>query len=85
MGIDVNSLREKKRQPEVQYWAGMKLIVGRDKLDEIQVGVHLAYATSSRRSNTSSRQTRSSRARYTSFSISGFHQPHLRYRLFSFK
>lgn len=44
MGIDVNSLREKKRQPEVQYWvqllrqryAGMKLIVGRDKLDEIQ-------------------------------------------------
>ncbi|KAI6013248.1 glycosyltransferase family 20 protein [Pisolithus marmoratus] len=44
MGIDVNSLREKKRQPEVQYWvqllrqryAGMKLIVGRDKLDETQ-------------------------------------------------
>ncbi|KAI6030074.1 glycosyltransferase family 20-domain-containing protein [Pisolithus marmoratus] len=44
MGIDVNSLREKKRQPEVQYWvqllrqryAGMKLTVGRDKLDEIQ-------------------------------------------------
>ncbi|KAI6023022.1 glycosyltransferase family 20 protein [Pisolithus microcarpus] len=44
MGIDVHSLREKKRNPEVQYWvqllrqryAGMKLIVGRDKLDEIQ-------------------------------------------------
>ncbi|KAI6107708.1 glycosyltransferase family 20 protein [Pisolithus thermaeus] len=44
MGIDVNSLREKKRHPEVEYWvqllrqryAGMKLIVGRDKLDEIQ-------------------------------------------------
>ncbi|KAI6022053.1 glycosyltransferase family 20-domain-containing protein [Pisolithus marmoratus] len=45
MGIDVNSLREKKRQPEVQYWvqllsqryARMKLLVGRDKLDETQV------------------------------------------------
>ncbi|KAI6023019.1 glycosyltransferase family 20-domain-containing protein [Pisolithus microcarpus] len=44
MGIDVHALREKKRNPEVQYWvqllrqryAGMKLIVGRDKLDEIQ-------------------------------------------------
>ncbi|KAI6022046.1 hypothetical protein EDC04DRAFT_2900943 [Pisolithus marmoratus] len=44
MGIDANSLKEKKPQPEVQYWdqllrqryAGMKLIVGRDKLDEIQ-------------------------------------------------
>ncbi|KAI6022063.1 glycosyltransferase family 20-domain-containing protein [Pisolithus marmoratus] len=42
MGIDVNSLREKKHQPEVQYWAqllrqryaGMKLIVGQDKPDE---------------------------------------------------
>ncbi|KAI6022066.1 glycosyltransferase family 20-domain-containing protein [Pisolithus marmoratus] len=31
MGIDVNSLREKK-----QRYAGMKLIVGRDKLDETQ-------------------------------------------------
>ncbi|KAI6013255.1 hypothetical protein EDC04DRAFT_2759694, partial [Pisolithus marmoratus] len=84
MGIDVNSERRSERQPEVQYWvqllrqryAGMKLIVGRDKLDEIQVGVRLlhtcpheftgciyrAYATSSRLSNTSSRQTRSSRA-----------------------
>ncbi|KAI6013251.1 glycosyltransferase family 20-domain-containing protein, partial [Pisolithus marmoratus] len=47
MGIDVNSLREKKRQLEVPYWvqllrqryAGMKLIVGRDKLDETQVGI----------------------------------------------
>ncbi|KAG8215355.1 glycosyltransferase family 20 protein [Butyriboletus roseoflavus] len=44
MGIDVNALREKKREPDVQYWvqllrqryAGMKMIVGRDKLDEIQ-------------------------------------------------
>ncbi|KAG6333800.1 hypothetical protein ID866_5295 [Astraeus odoratus] len=44
MGIDVNAIRDKKRQPEVQYWVqllrqrygGMKLIVGRDKLDEIQ-------------------------------------------------
>ncbi|KAI6022074.1 glycosyltransferase family 20-domain-containing protein [Pisolithus marmoratus] len=44
MGVDVNSLREKKRQPEVQYWgqllgqryAGMKLIVGREELNEIQ-------------------------------------------------
>ncbi|KAI6100782.1 hypothetical protein EDD16DRAFT_1731632 [Pisolithus croceorrhizus] len=43
MGIDVNSLREKKRNPKVEYWvqllrqryAGMKLIVGRDKVDEI--------------------------------------------------
>ncbi|KAH7882668.1 glycosyltransferase family 20 protein [Phlebopus sp. FC_14] len=44
MGIDVNTLREKKRDPEVTYWvqllrqryAGMKMIVGRDKLDEVQ-------------------------------------------------
>ncbi|KAH0834220.1 glycosyltransferase family 20 protein [Lanmaoa asiatica] len=44
MGIDVNALREKKREPDVQYWvqllrqryAGMKMIVGRDKLDEVQ-------------------------------------------------
>ncbi|EIW74943.1 glycosyltransferase family 20 protein [Coniophora puteana RWD-64-598 SS2] len=44
MGIDVGALREKKRQPDVEYWvqllkqryAGMKLVVGRDKLDEIQ-------------------------------------------------
>jgi trehalose 6-phosphate synthase/phosphatase len=44
MGIDVNALQEKKREPDVQYWvqllrqryAGMKMIVGRDKLDEIQ-------------------------------------------------
>ncbi|KIK21873.1 hypothetical protein PISMIDRAFT_653839, partial [Pisolithus microcarpus 441] len=45
MGIDAHSLTEKKRSPEVQYWVqllrqrctGMKLIVGRDKLDRIQV------------------------------------------------
>ncbi|KIK93311.1 glycosyltransferase family 20 protein [Paxillus rubicundulus Ve08.2h10] len=44
MGIDVGALREKKREPDVSYWvqllrqryAGMKMIVGRDKLDEIQ-------------------------------------------------
>ncbi|GBE87033.1 Putative alpha,alpha-trehalose-phosphate synthase [UDP-forming] 100 kDa [Sparassis crispa] len=44
MGIDVSSLTEKKHDPEVAEWvkllkqryAGMKLIVGRDKLDEIQ-------------------------------------------------
>ncbi|KAI6013694.1 glycosyl transferase [Pisolithus microcarpus] len=44
MGIDAHSLTEKKRSPEVQYWVqllrqrctGMKLIVGRDKLDRIQ-------------------------------------------------
>ncbi|KAI0920354.1 hypothetical protein AcV5_010116 [Taiwanofungus camphoratus] len=44
MGIDVGSLTEKKRDPEVAEWvnslrqryAGMKLIVGRDKLDGIQ-------------------------------------------------
>ncbi|KIJ64234.1 glycosyltransferase family 20 protein [Hydnomerulius pinastri MD-312] len=44
MGIDVNALKEKKRDAEVSYWvqllrqryAGMKMIVGRDKLDEIQ-------------------------------------------------
>ncbi|KAF9241274.1 glycosyltransferase family 20 protein [Melanogaster broomeanus] len=44
MGIDVSALREKKREPDVAYWvqllrqryAGMKMIVGRDKLDEIQ-------------------------------------------------
>ncbi|KAJ8489164.1 hypothetical protein ONZ45_g13684 [Pleurotus djamor] len=44
MGIDVHQLREKIRDPEVSEWiqvlnqryAGMKMIVGRDKLDEIQ-------------------------------------------------
>ncbi|KAK0200593.1 glycosyltransferase family 20 protein [Desarmillaria ectypa] len=44
MGIDVALLRERKREPEVSEWiavlkqryAGMKLIVGRDKMDEIQ-------------------------------------------------
>ncbi|KAH9948505.1 glycosyltransferase family 20-domain-containing protein [Amylocystis lapponica] len=44
MGIDVGSLTEKKRDPEVAEWvqslrqryAGMKIIVGRDKLDGIQ-------------------------------------------------
>ncbi|KAH9856277.1 glycosyltransferase family 20-domain-containing protein [Lenzites betulinus] len=44
MGIDVASIRQKKRDPEVTEWvnslrqryAGMKLIVGRDKLDVIQ-------------------------------------------------
>ncbi|KAF7979898.1 hypothetical protein HWV62_40284, partial [Athelia sp. TMB] len=44
MGIDVGTLREKKQAPEVSDWvnllkqryAGMKLIVGRDKLDEVQ-------------------------------------------------
>ncbi|KAI5985768.1 hypothetical protein EDD15DRAFT_1623154 [Pisolithus albus] len=43
-GINVNSVREKKCNPEIHYcaqllrprYAGMKLIVGRDKLDEIQ-------------------------------------------------
>ncbi|KAI5992783.1 hypothetical protein EDD15DRAFT_2270025 [Pisolithus albus] len=38
MGIHVNSMRENKHNPEVQSlrqcYAGMKLIVGRDKLDE---------------------------------------------------
>ncbi|KAF6749841.1 trehalose-phosphatase [Ephemerocybe angulata] len=44
MGIDVVQLKEKKSDPEVEEWvqvlkqryAGMKLLVGRDKLDEIQ-------------------------------------------------
>ncbi|CAK5279906.1 unnamed protein product [Mycena citricolor] len=44
MGIDVQQLREKKRDPDVAEWvqvlkqryAGMKIVVGRDKLDEIQ-------------------------------------------------
>ncbi|KAH7922278.1 glycosyltransferase family 20 protein [Leucogyrophana mollusca] len=44
MGIDVGALREKKREADVSYWvqllkqryAGMKIVVGRDKLDEVQ-------------------------------------------------
>ncbi|RXW13018.1 hypothetical protein EST38_g12836 [Candolleomyces aberdarensis] len=44
MGIDVVQLKEKVEDPEVEDWvqvlkqryAGMKLLVGRDKLDEIQ-------------------------------------------------
>ncbi|KAG8852596.1 hypothetical protein FRB96_008595 [Tulasnella sp. 330] len=44
MGIDLASLEMKRRDPEVAEWAanlrqrynGMKLIVGRDKLDEVQ-------------------------------------------------
>ncbi|KAJ3496620.1 hypothetical protein NLJ89_g10458 [Agrocybe chaxingu] len=44
MGIDVRQLHKRKREPEVAEWvsvlrqryAGMKLVVGRDKLDEIQ-------------------------------------------------
>lgn len=47
MGIDVSALRERRREPDVSYWvqllrqryAGMKIVVGRDKLDEVQVGV----------------------------------------------
>ncbi|KAG6913660.1 hypothetical protein DXG01_005280, partial [Tephrocybe rancida] len=44
MGIDVNQLKQKKEEPEVKEWiqllsqryAGMKIVVGRDKLDEVQ-------------------------------------------------
>lgn len=44
MGIDVNQLQERKKDPEVAEWirvlqeryAGMKMVVGRDKLDGIQ-------------------------------------------------
>lgn len=44
MGIDVGALRERRRKPDVSYWvqllrqryAGMMIVVGRDKLDEIQ-------------------------------------------------
>ncbi|KAF8512946.1 alpha-trehalose-phosphate synthase [Hysterangium stoloniferum] len=44
MGIDVNTLTKKRKDPEVTEWvnllrtryAGMKLLVGRDKLDEAQ-------------------------------------------------
>ncbi|KAF8332454.1 glycosyltransferase family 20 protein [Amanita rubescens] len=44
MGIDVTALKEKKKNPEVREWvqvlkqryAGKKIIVGRDKLDEVQ-------------------------------------------------
>ncbi|XP_006455649.1 hypothetical protein AGABI2DRAFT_121550 [Agaricus bisporus var. bisporus H97] len=44
MGIDVKRLQERKQQPDVAEWvsvlrqryAGMKIVVGRDKLDEVQ-------------------------------------------------
>ncbi|KAG9043488.1 hypothetical protein FS837_009481 [Tulasnella sp. UAMH 9824] len=44
MGIDLSSLYQKRKDPEVAEWvaslrqryAGLKLIVGRDKLDEVQ-------------------------------------------------
>lgn len=44
MGIDVHQLRGKMQEPDVDEWvqvlqqryAGMKLVVGRDKLDEVQ-------------------------------------------------
>ena len=44
MGIDVGSLNIKRKDPEVAEWVqllkqrylGMKIIVGRDKLDEVQ-------------------------------------------------
>ncbi|GLB44271.1 putative trehalose-phosphatase [Lyophyllum shimeji] len=44
MGIDVRQLKERKADPEVKEWiqllaqryAGMKIVVGRDKLDEVQ-------------------------------------------------
>ncbi|KAI0033040.1 alpha-trehalose-phosphate synthase [Vararia minispora EC-137] len=44
MGIDVKTLTEKKREPEVQHWVEVlrerygdaRLLVGRDKLDEVQ-------------------------------------------------
>lgn len=44
MGIDVHQLRAKMQEPDVEEWlqvlkqryAGMKLVVGRDKLDEVQ-------------------------------------------------
>ncbi|KAI6107095.1 glycosyl transferase [Pisolithus croceorrhizus] len=47
MGFDLNSLKEKKRSPKVEYWvqllrrryAGMNLIVGRDKVDKFRWGV----------------------------------------------
>ncbi|KAK1233197.1 Trehalose-6-P synthase/phosphatase complex subunit [Marasmius sp. AFHP31] len=44
MGIDVNQLNERRKDPAVQEWidilrqkyAGMKIVVGRDKMDEVQ-------------------------------------------------
>ncbi|KAJ7655286.1 alpha,alpha-trehalose-phosphate synthase [Mycena polygramma] len=55
MGIDVKQLEEKKREPDVAEWvqvlkqryAGMQIVVGRDKLDEIQGVRHklLAFQT----------------------------------------
>ncbi|THH21691.1 hypothetical protein EUX98_g8296 [Antrodiella citrinella] len=55
IGIDVKALTEKRRDPEVTEWvkvlrqryAGMKLIVGRDKLDEIQGVRHKLQAFAS--------------------------------------
>jgi trehalose-6-phosphate synthase len=46
MGIDVKSLAKRRREKEVGEWVkslkerykGMKIIVARDKLDEVQVG-----------------------------------------------
>jgi trehalose 6-phosphate synthase complex regulatory subunit len=55
MGIDVSSLNIKRKDPEVAEWVqllkqryvGMKIIVGRDKLDEVQGVRHklLAFET----------------------------------------
>lgn len=47
MGIDVARLDERRKEPEVSDWIamlkekykGMKLVVGRDKLDDIQVSI----------------------------------------------
>ncbi len=52
IGIDVGLFRERKKDPEVTEWinvlkqryAGMKLIVGRDKMDEIQGVKHKIQA-----------------------------------------
>lgn len=51
MGIDVQTLDAKRKDPEVSEWvkalkqryAGMKLIVGRDKLDEVQVCLEVSF------------------------------------------
>lgn len=47
----MSALRERRREPDVSYWvqllrqryAGMKIVVGRDKLDEVQVGVFAEF------------------------------------------
>jgi len=57
MGIDVSALRERRREPDVSYWvqllrqryAGMKIVVGRDKLDEVQVGVFAMFLRRARK------------------------------------